>query len=63
MPEYQAQAILYLLLYRPAFILPLVVDFGLAYFGTTWEQVGLFINRHTAVTKLATALLFFVQGG
>ena len=64
-PEMQEQAFLYLLLYNYnlAFILPLVVVFGVAYFGTTSEQVGLFLNRHTAVTKLATALLFFVLGG
>ena len=53
----------YLLLYNLAFILPLVVVFGLAYFGTTSEQSGIFINRRTAAIKLSTTLLFLVLAG
>ena len=63
MPEMQGKAFLYLLLYNLAFILPLVVVFGLAYFGTTSEQLGMFINRRTAAIKLGTALLFLVLAG
>jgi len=63
MPEMQEQAFFYLLLYNLAFILPLVVVFGLAYFGTTSEQLGIFINRRTATIKLGTALLFLVLAG
>jgi len=63
MPEMQGQAFLYLLLYNLAFILPLVVVFGLAYFGTTSEQLGIFINRRTAMIKLGTVLLFLVLAG
>ncbi len=63
MPEMQGKAFLYLLLYNLAFILPLVVVFGLAYFGTTSEQLGIFINRRTATIKLGTALLFLVLTG
>jgi cytochrome c biogenesis protein CcdA len=62
-PEMQGQAFLYLLLYNLAFILPLVVVFGLAYFGTTSEQLGMFINRRTATIKLGTAVLFLVLAG
>jgi cytochrome c biogenesis protein CcdA len=62
-PEMQGQALLYLLLYNLAFILPLIVVFGLAYFGTTSDQLGRFIYRHTAAIKLATALLFVVLAG
>lgn len=62
-PEMQGKAFLYLLLYNLAFILPLVVVFGLAYFGTTSEQLGMFINRRTATIKLGTALLFLVLAG
>jgi cytochrome c biogenesis protein CcdA len=62
-PEMQGKAFLYLLLYNLAFILPLVVVFGLAYFGTTSEQLGVFINRRTAPIKLGTALLFLVLAG
>jgi len=63
MPEMQGQAFFYLLLYNLAFILPLVVVFGLAYFGTTSEQLGIFINRHTATIKLGTVLMFLVLAG
>jgi len=63
MPEMQGKAFLYLLLYNLAFILPLVVVLGLAYFGTTSEQLGMFINRRTATIKLGTALLFLVLAG
>jgi len=62
-PEMQGQALSYLLLYNSAFILPLVVVFGLAYFGTTSEQLGMFVRNHTATIKLSTALLFFVLAG
>ena len=63
MPEMEGQAFSYLLLYNLAFILPLVVVFGLAYFGTTSERLGIFINRRTATIKLGTALLFLVLTG
>ncbi|MBU0703765.1 MAG: hypothetical protein KKC18_07845 [Chloroflexi bacterium] len=63
MPEMQGQAFFYLLLYNLAFILPLVVVFGLAYFGATSEQLGIFINRHTATIKLGTVLMFLVLTG
>jgi hypothetical protein len=59
----RGQALLYLLLYNLAFILPLIVVFGLAYFGTTSERLGVFIHRRTAAVKLATALLFVVLAG
>ena len=57
-PELRVQAGLYLLLYNLMFVVPLVIVFVLAYFGTTSQQLGLFIRRHTAKVKLATAGLF-----
>jgi hypothetical protein len=62
-PDMQSRAFSYLLLYNLAFILPLVAVFGLAYFGTTSRELGLFINRRAAAIKLATALLFVVLAG
>jgi predicted tellurium resistance membrane protein TerC len=38
--------------------LPLVVVFALSYFGTTSEQLGSFVNRHTSTIKLVTGLVF-----
>jgi cytochrome c biogenesis protein CcdA/glutaredoxin len=57
-PELAAQAFLYLVLYCLMFILPLIVVFVLAYRGTTSEQLGQFVNRHTATIKLLTGLVF-----
>jgi len=59
-PQLRARAIGYLVLYNLAFILPLVVVFGLAYFGTSSLQLGLFLRRRTAAVKLATTLVFAV---
>ncbi len=59
-PQMQARAGLYLVLYNMMFTLPLVVVFILAYLGTTSQQLSLLIHRHTAKVKLATAGLFLV---
>lgn len=53
-----ARAMPLLLLYNLMFIMPLVGVFSLVYLGTTSQQLGLFLRRHTATVKLATALLF-----
>jgi len=57
-PELAARAFFYLLLYCIMFIVPLIVVFVLSYLGTTSEQLGRFVNRHTATIKLATGLVF-----
>jgi cytochrome c biogenesis protein CcdA/glutaredoxin len=57
-PELAAKAFLYLLLYCVMFVLPLVVVFVLSYLGTTSEQLGRFVNRHTAGIKLLTGVVF-----
>jgi cytochrome c biogenesis protein CcdA/glutaredoxin len=62
-PEMQGNAYLYLLLYNLAYIVPLVVVFVLAYFGTSSEQLGDFITRRTAAIKLLTAVIFLVLAG
>lgn len=59
-PEMQAQAGLYLVLYNVMFVVPLMVVFVLAYFGSSSQQLGLFIHQHTAKVKLATAGLFLL---
>jgi hypothetical protein len=62
-PKLQVQAGVYLVLYNLMFVLPLVVVFLLAYFGTTSQQLGLFIHRRAATIKLATAGLFVLLAG
>jgi len=57
-PEMAARAFFFLVIYCLAFILPLIVVFGLSYFGTTSEQLGQFVNRHTSTIKLITGLVF-----
>ncbi len=57
-PELAARAYLFLVLYCLAFILPLIVVFALSYFGTTSEQLGQFVNRHTSTIKFITGLVF-----
>ncbi len=57
-PELASQAFLYLVLYCLMFILPLIVVFVLSYFGTTSQQLGQFLNRHTSTIKFVTGLVF-----
>jgi cytochrome c biogenesis protein CcdA len=59
----RVQAILYLVLYNLAFIVPLVVVFILAFFGTTSEQLGQFLNKRTATVKLMTVVVFLILTG
>jgi hypothetical protein len=59
MPGPQIQALLYLVLYNLAFIVPLVIVFIMVFFGTTSEQLGRFINRWTGPIKLLMAVMFF----
>ncbi len=57
-PELASRAFFYLLLYCLMFIVPLVVVFLLSYFGTTSEQLGLFLSRHIVTIKALTAVVF-----
>ena len=59
MPELRLRAIFYLVLYNLLFILPLVVVFILAYFGTTSKQLTGFLQKHAAAVKIGMAILFF----
>ena len=62
-PELRMRAGVYLVLYNLMFVFPLVIVFGLAYFGTTSRQLGMFIHKHTAAIKLGTAALFLLLAG
>ncbi len=57
-PELRVQAIGYLLLYNLLFILPLVIVFVLAYYGTTSFQFGRFLEKNAARVKLGAVILF-----
>ncbi len=57
-PEYRARSTLDLVVYCLAFVVPLIIVFAISYMGTGSRQLGLWLQRHTAAIKLATALLF-----
>ncbi len=58
MPELKLRAIFYLVLYNLLFILPLVVVFILAYYGTTSKELTRFLQKHAATVKIGMAVLF-----
>jgi thiol-disulfide isomerase/thioredoxin len=62
-PSLRSSALFYLILYNLVYILPLVVIFGIVYWGTTSEQLSFFLQRRTSTIKLLTALFFFVLAG
>jgi glutaredoxin len=62
-PSLRDSAVFYLILYNIVYILPLVAIFGIVYWGTTSEQLALFLQRRTSTIKLFTALFFFVLAG
>lgn len=61
-PALRVRGLLYLLLYNLLFALPLVIVFLLAYWGTTSERLGQFVNQRTGAIKIITATLFLLLG-
>jgi len=61
-PALRVRGLLYLLLYNVLFIVPLIIVFLLAYWGTTSERLGQFVSRRTGAIKVATAGLFLLLG-
>jgi cytochrome c biogenesis protein CcdA len=57
-PDLRVRAVLYLVLYNLLFVLPLVVVFILAYFGTTSQDLTRFLRKNAATVKLGMVLLF-----
>jgi len=62
-PSLKASAVSYLLLYNFMFIVPLLIIFGIVYWGVTSEQLALFLQRKASSIKLYTSLLFFALAG
>jgi len=62
MPELRLQAIFYLVIYNILFILPLVVVFILAYFGTTSKDLAQFLKKHAAAVKFGLGVVFTLLG-
>jgi cytochrome c biogenesis protein CcdA len=57
-PELRVRAVLYLILYNLLFVLPLVVVFILAYYGTTSKDLTRFLKQNAATVKLGMVVLF-----
>ncbi|MDD2522006.1 MAG: cytochrome c biogenesis CcdA family protein [Anaerolineaceae bacterium] len=57
-PEMRDKALLYLVLYNLMFIVPLIVVFVLAFYGTTSKQFSAFLKKHAAAVKIGMAIVF-----
>jgi thiol-disulfide isomerase/thioredoxin len=62
-PSLRANAVSYLILYNVMFILPLLIIFGVVYWGVTSEQLAFFLKKRASYIKLFTSLLFFALAG
>ena len=62
-PAMRTSAFSYLILYNLMFITPLLIIFGIVYWGVTSEQLARFLQKRTATIKLLTSLLFFLLAG
>ena len=58
-PEKRIPALLYLLFYNLAFVVPLITVFLLGLFGATSSNFSKFMEKHLGAVKLSTAALFF----
>lgn len=58
MPGMRGQGMLWLGLYNLMFIIPLIVVFVLAFFGTTSKQLTGFFKKHAAAVKIGLALIY-----
>ncbi len=57
-PELRVRAVGYLALYNLLFVLPLIVVFVLAYYGTSSKELTRFLERNAAMVKLGMVVLF-----
>jgi cytochrome c biogenesis protein CcdA len=62
-PTLRRKALAYLLLYNLMFIIPLIVVFILAYYGTTSKQLSDFLQKHAAPVKLGMSIVFILLAG
>jgi thiol-disulfide isomerase/thioredoxin len=62
-PSLRGNAVLYLILYNSIYILPLLVIFGIVYWGVTSEQLSFFLQKRASTIKLLTSVFFFALAG
>jgi thiol-disulfide isomerase/thioredoxin len=58
-PSLRGSAVLYVILYNFIYILPLLVIFGIVYWGVTSEQLSFFLQKRVSTIKLLTSAFFF----
>jgi cytochrome c biogenesis protein CcdA/thiol-disulfide isomerase/thioredoxin len=61
-PGYRSHALLSLIVYCLAFVVPLIVVFIISFFGANSRKLGMFLQQHTANIKLLTAVIFVAIG-
>jgi cytochrome c biogenesis protein CcdA len=61
-PGYRAHALISLIVYCLAFIVPLVVVFVISFMGTNSRKLGMYLQKHTSSIKLLTAIIFVAIG-
>ena len=59
-PSMRGQAMLYLVLYNLMFIVPLIIVFILAFYGTTSKQFTEFLRKHAGAVKIGMAIVFLI---
>jgi thiol-disulfide isomerase/thioredoxin len=62
-PSLRGSAVLYVILYNFVYILPLLVIFGIVYWGVTSEQLSFFLQKRASTIKLLTSAFFFALAG
>ncbi len=62
-PSLRGSAVFYLILYNLVYITPLLVIFGIVYWGVTSEQLSFFLQRRASTIKLLTSFFFFALAG
>jgi thiol-disulfide isomerase/thioredoxin len=62
-PSLRGSAVFYLVLYNFIYILPLLVIFGIVYWGVTSEQLSFFLQKRASTIKLLTSVFFFALAG
>ena len=63
MPDLRTRAVIFLIVYNLLFILPLVIVFALAYYGTGAKQFSNFLQQRASTVKLGLSFLFLLLGG
>ena len=62
-PSLRGSAVFYLILYNLIYVAPLLVIFGIVYWGVTSEQLSFFLQKRASTIKLLTSLFFFALAG